>query len=461
MKEENVEQIVVPSYEEKPKRKGKLLIIILLLIIAVAAGLYVGFQKLNSNPKSVYKRAINETYELLDNYLKDNLDGTFKINPLEEAYSLNTSFKINTNNDELSFLNDYNYDLNIGLDYKNEIVNLNATLGNDNEKIVSLIMSYINGNAYLKSDEIFNKILNVGPADLNLDMSSIEEINQYNINYNDLHTIIYELKNILINSLDENKFSMTEETIKINNKNVDAKKVTYLLDKENIAKTNEYFKKEILNNDELINALSNIMGIDKTKIKELLEQETDFSDYEDIEINLYTKNNNIIAGNVKVDDEALVRFTYEDKKFDLYMGDDYTNLTLNYENNKLEMTYNEYDDEVFNLVFTNKSDYEEIKFTTNEYSQINTFYLKLTNIKQSTTEISTDVDFKYENNSYGEINNIELTGNLKLIKGKFDTLDTSSSVDINNLTEEEQTTIYENLLKLLEKLNVEDIYNIL
>ena len=63
---ENMEPKEVPK--NKNKKRGKAILILILLAIAIVVGLYFGLERLNSNPLSVYKRAINETYQLLDDF---------------------------------------------------------------------------------------------------------------------------------------------------------------------------------------------------------------------------------------------------------------------------------------------------------------------------------------------------------------------------------------------------------
>ncbi len=460
MNESNVEQIIVPNYEEKPKKKkGKVVLIILLLLIAGSIGLYFGYQKLNSNPLSIYKKAINTTYELLDGYLKDNLETKFQLNPYEESFSLNTNFSVETSIEDLKKLNDYNYGFNIGIDYKNNILNLNANIKEENEQIIGLLALLKNNSLYLASDELFSKVVKIDSFNYELDQEEINELQNYKIEYEYIHTVLTKLKNILINSLDEEKFDMSNETIEIDGKEIESKKISYILDKENLERTYNYFKDQITNDEELINAISEITNLSKDEITSIFTEDLDLSDYENITINLYAKNNQIIAGNIIVEEELITRFTYEDKEFKLYMGDEYTNIDLVYKNNTLEIKYYEYDEEIYSLSFTDKKTSKEIKITTNEYGENNNIYLKLSNIKDSSNKVSSDIEFSYENKYYEDINAIKFKGAISIEKGQINSVDTNNAIDINSLTEEEQTEIMNNLLRVIEKLDLEDLAN--
>ena len=71
MKEEtkNEEVVAGGTVLVKPKKRKKFVIILILIIIAIAVGLFLGYKRLTSNPLSIYKKVINETYDLANNFL--------------------------------------------------------------------------------------------------------------------------------------------------------------------------------------------------------------------------------------------------------------------------------------------------------------------------------------------------------------------------------------------------------
>ena len=106
--EPGLNQIVVPPTEVvKPKKKGKIILIIVLLVIAVAIGLYFGYQRLAVNPKSVFTSAINSTYDLVDGYLDKNLNRTFSLDPLKDAFVLNADLELKGIGEEVKALEEY------------------------------------------------------------------------------------------------------------------------------------------------------------------------------------------------------------------------------------------------------------------------------------------------------------------------------------------------------------------
>ena len=69
----------------------------------------------------------------------------------------------------------------------------------------------------------------MGVIDLDFNFN---DLNLYKIDYDNLHTILLEMKELLISSLEEAKMSITKENINVNSKNITSQKVTYLLDEE-------------------------------------------------------------------------------------------------------------------------------------------------------------------------------------------------------------------------------------
>ena len=451
LKEENKEI----SKEPKKSKKGKSLLILILILIAIGIGLYVGFQKLNSNPRSIYKKAINNTYKLLDSYLENNLDTAFKLDIFNEPFLLDTNFKINSTISELGSLNNYEYNFAIGLDYQKESLNLKAGINQDHDSVINVLLAFLNNKAYLKSNEIFDKTLDLGNADVNFDLSALNT--NAKIDYDNLHTILSLLKDILISSLDEEKFNISKEIIKINDEQIESQKVTYLLDQENMERTLNYIADEISKNEELLDALTNVSSISKEEIISNLEEEIKLNNYEEIVINLYTKSNKIIAGNILMEEENIIRFTNLDDKLQVLMEDDYSSIELNYEDEVLELLFNEYDEEIVAIKLKMEAKEKLIELRTSEYGTNETFKIEINNIKDQKDEWQADLVFEYEVEEYGDVNNIEIIGSININKTEINDVDPLQSVDYNNLTKEEQKEITNNLTTILKKLGLTDI----
>ena len=455
--EDDLNQIVVPTTEVvKPKKRGTVILIIVLLVIAVAVGLYFGYQKLAVNPKSVFTNAINGTYELVDGYLNENLNRTFSLNPMEEAFVLNAEMEIGGMGEDVEAFDGYQFDLALGVDYPSEILNLDLDASYNSEALVSLFLSYLNGRAYLDSDEIYDRVLDLGEASIDGSIFTIQDYD-IDINYDDLHVILSEMKDIFINSLDDDKFRTDNEAITINDRNIDSKKITYVLDKSNLERTIEYVQREMANNNELLTALSNISGASTSDIQELLKEEIDLSEAPYMELNLYVNaGNHIIAGSLVVEKDSVMRFTYQSEVFNMIIGDEDTNFDIAYQDNTLTISYNEMDEEILNLTYTKEDDQSRVEVTTSSYGEDYTFILDISNIKESKNEMSFDIGMSYAVDSYGTENIIDLNGSIQMGKGSLNSLDVTNSVDVDTLTEEEQNVIMENVMSILERFGISE-----
>ena len=452
---ENMEPKEVPK--NKNKKRGKVILILILLAIAIVVGLYFGLERLNSNPLSVYKRAINETYQLLDDFLGKNEKGSFTLDPTKEAFLVDTNFTIDIDDEELSLLNNYNYDLSLGLDYPNNQMNVALGLNDEEEEILNLLLSFLNDHAYLQSEELYDQILDLGEATLELDLSALSSEEMPKLDKQNLHIILSEMKDIIINSLDQEKFSVSEETVEINGSKIEGKKFTYLLDQENMERTINYVTKEMIANDELMNALANITGLTTEELTDSLQEEIDYSDYEEININLYTDGSqDIIAGSVVEKEEAVIRFTYQEEILNMFIGDEYSNATINKEGNTITFSYSEYDEELLVATISLEEEEKVIEVTVNDYGDTITCRLAMRNTEEQENSFSSDFTLNLEMNSYEANMNIELDGTLKIEKKELTTLDPTNSVEIDSLSEEDQALINENLLKVLEKLNLNE-----
>ena len=265
------------------------------------------------------------------------------------------------------------------------------------------------------------------------------------------------MKDIFINSLDEDKFRTDNEAITINDRNIDSKKITYVLDKSNLERTIEYVQREMANNNELLTALSNISGASTSDIQELLKEEIDLSEAPYMELNLYVNaGNHIIAGSLVVEKDSVMRFTYQSEVFNMIIGDEDTNFDIAYQDNTLTISYNEMDEEILNLTYTKEDDQSRVEVTTSSYGEDYTFILDISNIKESKNEMSFDIGMSYAVDSYGTENIIDLDGSIQMGKGSLNSLDVTNSVDVDTLTEEEQNVIMENVMSILERFGISE-----
>ena len=460
-KETKIEQNNVELVQEKKikpkKKKTKIILITILIIIAIAIGLWLGYQKLTSNPLSIYKKAVNNTYSVLNNYLTNANKTEFELMPLEEPFTMSMDFTVNSNTEELAVLTDYEYHLSAGLNYPKEELYLNLGIENENNDALTLLLAYLNDHAYLESEEIFDRILDLGVQDLNFSEMNLEI---EGANLEDIQLILREMKDIINDSFDENKFSISEETIQINGEEIKTKKITYLLDEENMMRTLEFIQSEMLNNDELIDALASVSGHTEEEIRNTLEEEIDLSNYTEAEMNLYVNgiNNHIIAGNLTENEEVLIRFTNQNDELNILIGDDYQNMTITKIGNTIDFSYNDYGNEILGFTIKSDDDSMEMSISASDTSDV-TLNLKISNMASLSNSFGANITLGMIVEDASNSVDLELSGTISIEKKELDMPDTTNSVDINSLTEEELNTIYENLYTVIENLGLASSLN--
>lgn len=465
MKEEETktEETVKPKIERGGYKKSRIKFFIagLLVIVAIAIGLYIGYKKLNNDPMSIYKDAINETYKFLSNGVKEIDKQNFKQldfsnNPA--TFSLNA--KLDSNIKELKNFTGYNYSINGGLDIKNKKLNAGVNISEDNASVLSLIFSIINDNMYLQSKELYDKVIDLGTEDSISDVFKDFELTENPISFNsdNYEYILKEMKIILINSLDKNKFTMDEETIKLNGKKYDAKKALYNLDKENMERTIKYFKAEILKDEKLLKAISESLGYTTDELKNGLEKEVDMSRYVDTKVILYTDRfNTLIAGALFIDTDKVLSLECVNDTILIEMNYETSNLVINCEKDKTTITIYDNEDKVFNLVA--KNDKEDVKMDYELSINGNTFsgVIELKNIKDEKDSIKADFYFSINTSYLGETISLSLDGSYSVKIGEFDTLDSSNSIKIEDINEAESLEMLVKLNTILEKFGLKDL----
>ena len=208
--------ITPPENQVNKKRKWNFIIGGILVLLAIAIGLFIGYQKLNSNPVAIYKNAINGVYDILKDSLDELEKNTIKEVDVNKPIELDLTAKLESNMEQLKNFSGLNYHVNMGLDYNKKLANINLGIAEENSKLIDVLISAIDKNLYIKSDDLFDKVVSIGEYDIFKELSLEElETTKINVNYNDLDYVLKKMKTIIIESLDKDKFVLEEESIKI------------------------------------------------------------------------------------------------------------------------------------------------------------------------------------------------------------------------------------------------------
>lgn len=217
----------------------------------------------------------------------------------------------------------------------------------------------------------------------------------------------------------------------------------------------------MLKNDELLKSLSNVMGLTIEKLKDSLRKEIRLNKDDEIKINLYTKKNKIIAGNIETKEEKVIRFTNIDNEVEFLIGNDDTNIKINYQDGLLELEFSEYGKIISNIKLKAKKEEKILEIKSSKNDVIERVTIQLNNIEDKETEWEASFKMNYIVESSNEKNNIEYIGSFNLSKSDINIMEEFESIDIKELTEEEQEKIKDNLNKILKKLGITDTSNII
>jgi len=450
------------------RSKWKFIIGGLFVVVAIAVGLFVGYNKIYGNPINIYKNTINSVYKMLSDNLKEVEKNEFKVDLLEEPITLGLNVKLDSEMPELKNFSGIDYNLQMGLDVKNEKINVNLGAMENNKDIIKALYSFIDGNIYFKCEQLFDKVL-YGKYDVFADLDFKElkdilkdlEINEFD--YETYDYILKELKNILIDSLDKNKFKMSNEKITIADKKQNVKKVVYVVDEENAIRTSKFIINEILKNDELIDALVKCSGVKKEELinylnKSLAEVDNIDMDNSTSNIVLYVNNLNVVvAGSVITKNEEVLKFECaKDLKITVKKGND--KVIIEEEQDFYTYRFQSGSEELMTGKIYKLEDSFKVEFTIrdNEEENLN-LGLEFKDIKNSKDEVSLNIIIDFDMVIFDEEIDFKLDMDYSLRKGEIETVNPIGSVSVDSLTETEMLETYTKLEEILSKFGLEEI----
>ena len=293
-------------------------VVILLLISAVV------LKSVTSTPKAIFKNAINKTYKLADSYIDYAEESEKKYDIMENAFQMNMSVKANSNiaaiEEELGFeIKDLNAEFGVGLDLKNEVLEVNGKIKGEKEELSALIQ-LIGEEAFISSPLLDNVVKVEEETGFSFEefKNSYKEMKEeLNINYDDYHYILKSTKNAVLKSLDKKYMEKENTTFKVDGKEIKSTKNSFIIDEDSVQEMTEVIIEELLNDDEFIDIIAKIVDVKKSEFKDTLEEikdeVKDIEFNEEFKLNIYTKGifNKIVG----------ISFEYE--------GDEYATLFTN------------------------------------------------------------------------------------------------------------------------------------
>ncbi len=255
----------------------KFFIVIVGILLLGLCGFTAYYLKFLNNPQKLFTRTIDLAVAKANNMINQKS----LIDTSQGKYSVNTKVDIDVGD---SILSNYDYELGFNIDKNSKKIYAELGALKKDDKVLSANILADSQNLYANLPELYSKTINLGSTAKFWEMYE-------NLNTPQEEDYIYLLtffKNSFLNSLTPKDYTSENITIKVNNKDIKAKKSTLLLTKEK--------QKEILNNiiddissdDKAKNLIATLMDIEEDKLIESLKKDNNY-DGEDFEFCIYTK----------------------------------------------------------------------------------------------------------------------------------------------------------------------------
>ena len=273
------EEVNVQLQNQKEARKfgvkyRKALIIIGLLILVLVAILCYGYF-FRKGPENIYYDMIDYVRDYASDYLTEaskDLKGPKRI-------SNKITFNLSTNNEEFKSYEDAINKFSIStvseIDKNNKKISSKVNVDYDTEALINVEALIKDNEAYVKLNNLFDKIIKVSNEES--DLSSLwqeEDIEDY-------QTILTEITKIIKNNLKSTYFTKTSEKLYKNGKDIDTVKYVMRLTNNDIHTLELGVLNDIKGNDKLISVIANLLEIDKDAIVNQIDEMIEYMDTED------------------------------------------------------------------------------------------------------------------------------------------------------------------------------------
>lgn len=386
--------------EPKPKKKNKIVLPLIIILILIAGVVAVYFLVFN-NPKRIFSKTISKGFS----YLYENLDNVNKYDTTSGTVSLSYELTSEDENMQSVFdmVNGIDFNFAYTVDYKNKLMNFDFDSTYNNEKLLNLSVYGENGKGYVLLKDIYDKYLST-------DIEGYEEIFNTTKNQTEVKTILKSSEKALNKALTNDDFIKSEETIKINGKDVKVTNNALVLNNKNFNRISKSVLTTLKNDADFISAVNKISNDESVDTKATLENaianigEVDSDDKTTITISIYTKGilKEFVGLNIEVKEETTTVISF-------------------------------------------------IKTNENTYSLV---------AKQDNDEVlNGTIKLDVKNDSNGGHSNVELTMDIPTMMSvkldvkstvkhnvEFNKVDVTNSVDAASLTEVETNTIMTNLM---------------
>lgn len=370
------------------RRKGlKVLIsiLILILIVVAAAFVYLKFFKLDS--EKMYNYLFKEYSSKIIKEIKKDTD------KMIGSHTENGNITINTDMQEYKMLNGSSLDYSLELDTNSSIMNTKLTYKEKDKNIVEADIYVQDGKLYLKSNQIYNKLLYIPDTDEislknNISKEDIENT-QYLVEQSSLY---------LQKALTKAKYKTENGSLIIRGKKVRIQKNIMIIDKSNINTIKNEMVNSIKNDSRFLSIIKNIYKIEDSKISTYLEELINkdiSSETEKVIVEIDTKfiTNKILGFKVLENNETIVNtISTGNKTYAITIEKDFKGeITINNSNNiSLETKYKGYNIFIEIVTTDNKDAYQIVLRLTDKNGKHLNVSIKNNTIDKEVKKVSVE-----------------------------------------------------------------------
>ena len=451
----------------------KNILIAVSIIIGICIVILIGLKVYTSNPKTIYKSAINIFFEDTYEVYEELADDTINFDLSKDAISSEGHLKITDTSTNFDMFKGYKIDYKVGIDHKKDIYYLGAGLKENNKELVSALANILNDKIYIDLNELFDKAIIID-EDINIDDAIISEI-KVNDNLDSIEYIFDKIPVYINNSIKDMEFNKEAGTIKLNDEKIKVNKNILSLSEKDLQKILNSILKSIEKDDKFISALESVLGISKNGIKTQISDMLDDINFEDnlskdeiLKITIYTTKllNKAVGISLVVEDENEFKLIYKNGNYTL------NSKTLFIEDTFIENEiYGKYTDDMItiNIKDENSSIKVAIKDLDNDKMSVNINYIDATtklvvdtvyehilNDSKTKSNINMKVNIKIEEKTSNLNEEIEFEiSNEMMIKNMLDNMDFGIGVNLEDLTQEDFNAIESNFNKQIEGSKLE------
>ena len=321
--------------------------VVLLVVIAIGVG---GFYYYFSTPKKIITSVINKAYE---NYEK-LMDEGYDINPTKDTFKIDGNLVVDTNFPGFEKIKNDKINYTLGIDYKKHKVEAGANIIENKTSLINVITYIVNNKSYLSLGDDYKNLISMDEDEVDLD--EVFSADYLNVDKDDINYLVKAYKDILIDSINEDKLEKSSDKIEVDGKTTNVTKITYKLNNKNLEELSKNITERTLDNDELLTKLAKVTNTDKSVIKDNLKEEKknlNVPEKTNLTLNIYTKgfNNDFVGLDLKSDDFTM----------NIVENKDTTNVKINVEGFDITIDIKEYSAEKIDLDFVVKAAGQKIK----------------------------------------------------------------------------------------------------